>query len=393
MKILMLVDEEFYPKIGGSALEQWEFARRAVERGHEVVVFTPRKVGQVRYESVEGVRVHRPIRSRFYAGSDWSTFRVLWAVLCNVVLFLYGLAWLRSHLPTVIYSTSYVTDGAGKALGWFLDVPMFNYIQSIPSTRNRSIWLLRTYESVVFDFLLGDVVFCKTNAVRDRVELDARNDPVIHRVPPTFNSSKVRRIAGSVDVDAVREEYGDSDVLLGFVGRFVPVKDLPATVDLLAELPDRYSLVLVGDGPEYSTVERLVRERGLADRVTFAGELEHEDALSVIAAVDGLILTSREEVDPTVVYEALAFGKPVFGTPVGTLTETDHPNLTVGPIGSLPGLIRDTTFDGDSVEVDETVVSRYDVGQFVETVLGAMRTRAHEAGVAVTPSRCSETDS
>jgi glycosyltransferase involved in cell wall biosynthesis len=107
-----------------------------------------------------------------------------------------------------------------------------------------------------------------------------------------------------------------------FVGRLDKQKgldrffhELPA---VFKALPD-HEFVMVGDGPQRATLERLARRLRIESRVHFPG-WQH-DAAPFIAAADVLILPSRWEGMPNVVLEAMAAGKPVVATQAEGIVE------------------------------------------------------------------------
>jgi len=119
---------------------------------------------------------------------------------------------------------------------------------------------------------------------------------------------------------AARASLGvkSDDVVLGYVGRFVPIKDLPTLVDAFAhaarECPEA-RLVLAGDGPLRSEIEMRVRELGIDSRVSFVGW--SEDLAVLYNAFDICVLSSLNEGTPVAAIEAMATGKPVVATAVG----------------------------------------------------------------------------
>jgi glycosyltransferase involved in cell wall biosynthesis len=88
-------------------------------------------------------------------------------------------------------------------------------------------------------------------------------------------------------------------------------------------------LIVVGDGPERATLERLARERGA--RVRFTGALPRPEALGFIACADTLLHMSEEEGSPAVVREARALGVPVLATAAGDVGAwaAHDPGITV----------------------------------------------------------------
>lgn len=56
-----------------------------------------------------------------------------------------------------------------------------------------------------------------------------------------------------------------------YAGRLSSVKNIGFLLKVLVNLPKRFTLMIVGDGPERNNLEKLSRELGLCDRVEFKG--------------------------------------------------------------------------------------------------------------------------
>jgi len=138
-------------------------------------------------------------------------------------------------------------------------------------------------------------------------------------------------------------------------------------VSIASELSDDYHVMFVGDGPVLDDVRNNIPETA-KDQVHFTGLLPHAEALKLIASADGLLLTSETEAYPTVVFEALALGTPVYATPVGVLTELSEPQLHLAESEDLTRLIRSA--DATSGNIDPCVLQRYSVSRFEEDLFG-----------------------
>ena len=111
---------------------------------------------------------------------------------------------------------------------------------------------------------------------------------------------------------------GPETFAVGWVGRFAEIKQPLDLVRVHAALVGRgidASLVLVGDGPERPSVERLAAELGVAERVRLPGY--RTDVADWFPAFDALLLTSANEGTPVAALEALAAGRPAVATRVG----------------------------------------------------------------------------
>ncbi|MBN2711060.1 MAG: glycosyltransferase family 4 protein [Planctomycetes bacterium] len=117
--------------------------------------------------------------------------------------------------------------------------------------------------------------------------------------------------------------------------------------DSLAHNIGRTRLLLVGDGAERESLERMVNEKNLADRVSFVGEVNRDDVPDWLKASDIFALTSRNEGRPNSLIEAMACGLPPVCTPVGgvndvirdrengILAELDKPDELAGILAHL----------------------------------------------------------
>lgn len=76
-------------------------------------------------------------------------------------------------------------------------------------------------------------------------------------------------------------------------------------------------LTIVGDGPELPALTNLAEQLGIANRVTFAGQLPRREVVERLARSDAFVLSSLHETFGVVLIEALALGKPVVATRCG----------------------------------------------------------------------------
>ena len=109
--------------------------------------------------------------------------------------------------------------------------------------------------------------------------------------------------------------------LIGMVATLRSWKGHRFMVDALLERKlDGAILVLVGDGPQEPMLRKQVEERGLKDRVIFAGR--REDVQDWLRAFDVFVLPSTgNEGIPQALMQAMATGLPVVTTPVGAIPE------------------------------------------------------------------------
>ncbi len=114
-----------------------------------------------------------------------------------------------------------------------------------------------------------------------------------------------------------RERLGWADpreIVLLSVGWLIERKGHDIAIRALAQTPAGTRLVIVGTGTEREALEALARTEGVADRVTFAGQVPNADLKWWYGAADALVLCSSREGWANVLLEAMACGTPVVAT-------------------------------------------------------------------------------
>jgi glycosyltransferase involved in cell wall biosynthesis len=128
---------------------------------------------------------------------------------------------------------------------------------------------------------------------------------------------------------------GEEALVVGYVGRFVAIKDLPTLVRAFARVAARRPeavLLLVGDGTVRSEVEAQIAALGLQQQVRLPGWIE--DLAPLYATIDVCALSSLNEGTPVALIEAMAAAKAVVATRVGgvaDVVEHERTGLLVPP--------------------------------------------------------------
>ena len=145
---------------------------------------------------------------------------------------------------------------------------------------------------------------------------------------------KVRVIPNGVDVRRFRPRSPDEMLrqrlgiprgarVAAVVAALRPEKNhemfLRAAASIRRDVPEARFLV-VGDGAERARLEALARELSLDGSVGFLGT--RSDVPELLALVDVLVLSSHMEANPVSILEAMACGKPVVATAVGSVPDS-----------------------------------------------------------------------
>jgi glycosyltransferase involved in cell wall biosynthesis len=121
-----------------------------------------------------------------------------------------------------------------------------------------------------------------------------------------------------------------------FVGRLVPLKCVDVLVRAFAssETLRKHRLVIVGDGPERSRLESMIREYQLESCVELVGWKSQAEVGDIMRAADVFAFPSIRELGAGVVVEAMACGLPCvvvdYGGPGGLISETTGIKVKLG---------------------------------------------------------------
>ena len=166
----------------------------------------------------------------------------------------------------------------------------------------------------------------------------------IRIVPLGIDDSTLSAIAHQKDfTSAIRKKLGVEFLFLA-VGRCVSYKGFDVLIDAFSQLEQGH-LIIVGDGPQRRSLEQQANDRGVANRIHFAGELTHEELAPCFNACDVFVLPSvfRAETFGLVQLEAMACEKPVINTNLLTgvpyVSLHEETGLTV-PVGQVEPLAR-----------------------------------------------------
>lgn len=159
-----------------------------------------------------------------------------------------------------------------------------------------------------------------------------------------YNGVKAEAALGTEARDEIRSKLGFSPgtIVVGTVGRFDPIKNLPLLISCLARIGEKTDSVrglLVGGGQKFGEVQSFVEKAGLIDRVCLTGF--REDARRLIQCMDLFVLSSFSEGTSMALLEAMAAGVPVLVTNVGGNPEivTDGETGWIVPSDSVSEMV------------------------------------------------------
>lgn len=149
---------------------------------------------------------------------------------------------------------------------------------------------------------------------------------------PVFDDANTLAINNAIDIrqarasmlpaSTARADLGlaQDGVIIGCIGRLVPVKGHAVLINAFARLAKSYpnlSVAIIGEGRERPTLEALIARHGLEKRITLLGA--HNDALRYVRAFNIFAMPSFSEGLPLALLEALAGERPVIGSDIPSM--------------------------------------------------------------------------
>ena len=299
MKIVHLY-KDYFPVLGGIENHIRVVAETQAGAGHDVTVLVNSLDGRTRRGEMNGVHLIKVGRQVTLASNPISlSMPLALSRLCPDIMHL--------HFPYPWGELANLLCGRGRRL-------IITYHSDI--VRQRV--LLRLYQPLLWRTLrrADRIIATSPRYIESSPFLSVLRDKC--SVIPLgvdvrrFQAADAERVAG------IRRRFGGP--LLLCVGRLRYYKGLDYLIDCLPDLPA--TLLIVGDGPMRMAWQARAEQRGVAGRVAFLTDVNDADLPAYYAACDIFVLPSsqRSEAFGAVLLEAMAAGKPLVSTELGTGT-------------------------------------------------------------------------
>ncbi len=179
------------------------------------------------------------------------------------------------------------------------------------------------------------ITACSPTLADSAIQLGAPRERV-HMIPWGADPAKFQVEGASVEL---RKQLNATpkDLIIMAAGRLVGKKGFDRLVrampEVLASVPNA-RLVILGEGPERFSLERLIDELALNGKILLPGNVAWTEMPNYLAASDVFVMPSVRDVTgnfdglPTVILEAMAAGKPVIATHVGGISLAVQENET-----------------------------------------------------------------
>ncbi|UTF54800.1 glycosyltransferase family 4 protein [Natronosalvus rutilus] len=361
---VLLLAEDFYPKKSGGAFIDWNVAKHLTDCGDNVTVVTTRIAGTKSREAASNVDIRRPFPGSPENTQPNSLYGQLRRILFVFLVFPYLIRLMWNREFDVIYSTNHLFHPLAAVLRVLFGVPLVTFVGYSPSIHDNVSLTdpLVLLERMNFRFFMGDRALCRTPSIEK--EISRLSGVPIARLEGIVDPEEVNTAITQEDTVKLPPENETEDtVWLIFVGRLTTLKNPIKAVDLLSNLPEDYSLLLIGHGPQRDAVEDSIHQKSLDERVFLAGQLPHKQTLRAIHGSDLLLLPSKMESYGAVVFEALSLNTPVLATPVGILPSINHPHLTIAQEEEFEKILPKVDLETNT-GVDDETLERFSVNRF-----------------------------
>ena len=319
-----------YPTYGGSGVVATELGKALADRGHQIHFIS--YAMPMRLDGYVGNVFYHEVEIASYPVFEFPLYTpALASKIVEVARF--------EHLDLV-----HVHYALPHAISAYLARQVLeNDLKFITTLHGTDITLVGLEPSFLpmmkFSIEQSDGVTAVSRFLREKTTANYGIDKEITVIPNFVDTEKYRRIPA----DDVRNRLASpGEKLIVHVSNFRVVKRVPDVVrifsEILKKIPSR--LVLVGDGPDRSASEILVRELNLQDHVRFLGK--QLELVPLLSAADLMLMPSQSESFGLSALEAMSCEVPVVSSSVGGLPELQVHGETgyIAEIGDVSRMAR-----------------------------------------------------
>lgn len=331
MKIAVFIKSTTYHKgHGGFETQNKNLCEGLVQRGHRIIVYSPRKELGIETAEENGV-LYKFIACRF------SSFRVLYSKSKD--------SWENRVLE--IFSKDNESDKYDLVLGqssWALPIirnktkfgikiisilhgsKIGEYQTELKNAKSagelvkcvRDIpHVLRAFFGTQREFVHGsDKLVAVSNFVKKSIidETYVLDD----KVTVIHNGVDEKKFESGAGKDIATQE----PVKIIYIGRVIRAKGLFILIDVVKKLLDlkisNWKLEIIGEGEALAELQEIVKKKDLTDKVVFSGHIKYEDIVTRLSSSDIFVLPSlRMEGFPMTIVEAMFAGLPVIASDIG----------------------------------------------------------------------------
>lgn len=322
-----------YPTFGGSGVVATELGLSLAQRGHEVHFITYRQ--PVRLALLNPNVYFHEVNVPDYPLFHYQPYELALASKIVDSVKKHNIDILHVHYAIPHAFAGYMAKKMLEESG--IKLPM---VTTLHGTDITLVGNLPNYKTAVtFSINQSDVVTAVSDDLKKSTyDLFDVNKDI--KVIPNFIEEKMNDFAY---VHCQRQQLAEpNERIITHVSNFRKVKRINDVVETFYRVQQKMpaKLMMVGDGPERTPAEELVKSLGIRDKVIFFGNSNEVD--SILKYSDLFMLPSETESFGLAALEAMACGVPVISTNAGGLPEVNVQGVTgfMSDIGNVDDMAR-----------------------------------------------------
>ena len=224
---------------------------------------------------------------------------------------------LHSQKPDILITHGHSANPMGQFLARLSGVHARVAVQHIPAFAFPKI-------AGLIDWVLGTTNFYSANVAVSQAVLDATTKyltPYKKKRIKIYNG--IPQLKSETSPQEVRRRWAlpENAPLLLNIGRLARQKNQSILLEVLLHLPEAH-LLLVGEGELRESLQKMVTELRLEERVHFLGELKFQDVSALLSTADVFVFPSLYEAMPMSIIEAMNLGLPIVASDIPPLRES-----------------------------------------------------------------------
>ncbi len=319
-----------YPTYGGSGVIATELGKALAERGHQIHFIS----------YAMPMRLEGYLGNIFYHEVEMATYPLFEFPLYTPALASKMVEVARFEKLDIIHAHYAIPHAISAFLAREIVNGGLKVITTLHGTDITLVGLEPSFLPVVkFSIERSDGVTAVSRFLREKTLTNFGITKDITVIANFVDTEKYRRIP----CEEICERFApQGEKILVHVSNFRAVKRVPDVIKIFHEVRKKIpsTLILVGDGPDRSTCELLVRELGIQQHVKFLGK--QLELVPILSAADLFLMPSQSESFGLSALEAMACEVPVISSSVGGLPELQVHGETgyIAEIGDIDRMAR-----------------------------------------------------
>ncbi len=326
-----------YPTFGGSGVVATELGKALAKEGHQVHFITYSQ--PTRLDFLNENLFYHEVDFHTYPLFEYPPYELALASKMVSVVKNEKLDLLHVHYAIPHASAAYMAKQILKTEGIVIPV-----VTTLHGTDITLVGKDASYEPVVtFSINQSDGVTAVSSDLRKETYEHFKITKEIEVIPNFIDLEKFKKQKKDHFKKAI---CPNDEALIVHTSNFRKVKRVQDVVQIFAnihqEIPSK--LLLIGDGPERTRVEKLCRELEICDDVRFLGKLEAVE--EVLSVADLFVMPSEKESFGLAALEAMACEVPVISSNTGGIPELNVQGVTgfLSPVGDIEDMTRKALF-------------------------------------------------